>query len=161
MLDNNPITTYDTVVATSLLDTAHHGSTVREFSQTNGSNGGNDLFYESYLTNGDLAIEGTSSGWGPAGVYEELPFVTHTTITTTFFDPAASTIDTITADYHSGSAAYVVNKQSYTTDSVTVTAYSQGTVLQYYYTYIPAIGLIASYGNSGGYSQWLTSYTAK
>jgi hypothetical protein len=161
MLNNNSITTFDTVVATTLLDTAHHGSTVREFSETDSSNRGNSLFYESYLTNGDLAIEGTSSGWGPAGVYEALPFVSHATITTTFFDPAASTIDTLTAVYHSGSASFVLNKQSYATDSVTVTAYSQGTVLQYYYTYIPTIGLIASYGNSGGYSEWLTSYTSK
>ncbi len=159
MLDNNSITTYDTVVATTLLDTAHHGSTVREFNATDASNGGTYSMFQSFLTNGDLAISGTS--WGPTGVFEALPFASHTTVTTTFFDQGTSSTDTITAVYHSGSAAYVLNKQSYATDSVTVTAYSQGTVLQYYYTYIPAIGLIANYARSDGYSQWLTSYTAK
>ncbi len=75
--DNNSNTTFDTVVAISsgFADTAHHGSTSVEISVTLSSNSGNNVYYESFLTDGDVALEGSS--WGASGIYEVLPFTTH------------------------------------------------------------------------------------
>ncbi len=158
-VDDNGFTTYDTVVATTSTDAAHPGSTVREFTETNGSNGGVTLIYESYLTDGDLAIEGTSSGWGPPGDYLVLPFASHTTVIDTLNYGYGGNVffDTVTAVYSGSGMSFHLNNQTYATDSVTVNSKLVG---QYGYSFIPSLGLIANY-TRGGYSQWLTAYSPK
>jgi hypothetical protein len=168
-LDNNSDTTSDIVVAipSGLADTAHHGSTSVEISVTHSSNGGNNVYYESFLTDGDLALEGASSGWGAPGIYEVLPFVSHTTVIDTFTQNDNGTIvrDSINTVYSGAGKAFVLNNQTYQTDSVTVTVFYLGlgagvSSLQYGYSFIPALGLIAYY-NDGSKIQWTTSYTPK
>jgi hypothetical protein len=168
-LDNNSNTTFDTVVAipSGLADTAHHGSTSIEISVTQSSNGGNNLYYESFLTDGDVALEGTSSGWGAPGIYEVLPFVSHTTVIDTFTQNDNGNIvhDSVVTLYNGAGKPFVLNNQTYQTDSVTVTAFfivvGQGTSsLQYGYSFMPALGLIAYYNNSSTI-QWTTSYSTK
>jgi hypothetical protein len=163
-IDNNSDTTYNAVLATTLPDTAHHGCTSVELSQTNAANNGVDIYYESLLTDGDLAIEGASSGWGNPGVFEVLPFVTHTTVIDTFTQNDNGTIvrDSVVSMYDGPGKPFVLNNQTYQTDSVTVTAFfvGMGASLQYGYSFIPALGLIAYY-NNGSTIQWLISYTPK
>jgi hypothetical protein len=165
-LDNNSNTTFDTIKAipSGLGDTAHHGSTSIEISVTQSSNGGNNMYYESFLTNGDIALEGSTSGWGATGVYEELPFVTHTTVIDTFTQSNAGNIirDSVVTVYNGAGKPFVLNNSTYQTDSVTVTVFyvGLGASLQYGYSFMPALGLIAYYSNSNA-TQWTTSYTPK
>jgi hypothetical protein len=160
--DNTSALTYDTVKVTAVIDSIHIGSTVRMITETNAINGGIDTMYESFLTNGDLALDGYSTGWGPAGKFLTLPFVSHTTVKDTFtlFDGVTIFYDTVVSVYSAG-APYRLNNQTYQTDSVTVTNNGGGGGVQYYYTFIPTLGLIASYGNSGSYSERVTSYSPK
>jgi hypothetical protein len=166
-IDNNSDTVYDTVVTTTLPDTAHHGCTSVEISITNGQNFGNNPFYESFLSDGDLALEGTSSGWGASGVFEVLPFASHATVIDTFTQNDGSTTyrDSVAAVYSGAGKPFVLDGQTYQTDSVTVTAFYIGlgpgvSSSQYGYSFMPAIGLIAYY-NNGSKVQWTTSYSHK
>ena len=160
--DNQGGMTYDAVKVTTVIDSVHAGSTVRMITETNASNGGIDTLYESFLTNGDLALDGYSTGWGPAGKFLTLPFVSHTTVIDTFTLSNGGNVayDTVISVYSAG-APYHLNGQTYQTDSVTVTNNGGGGGVQYYYTFIPTLGLIATDGNSGSYSEWVTSYSPK
>jgi hypothetical protein len=166
MADNTSDINFDTVIATPAAqsDTAHPGSTSREISQTDSAIGGKTSLYESFLPNGDLALEGFSTGWGAVGVYEVLPFASHTTVRNTFIQSNGgnTAFDTTIAVYNGAGSPIVLNHQTYQTDSVTVTAYIGGVnqTVQYFYTFIPALGLI-SYYSDGFYSEWLTSYSPK
>jgi hypothetical protein len=150
-LDNGLDTTFDTVVATSVVDTTHHGSIVREIVEASTLT---LQTFESFLTNGDLALRGVA--WGNTNVFEVLPFASHTTIIDTFlisngiggFDR-----DSVAAVYNSGSQPFVLKNKSYATDSVTV-FYKDLTIGAGYlehYTFIPSLGLIA-YDNTDGNS---------
>jgi hypothetical protein len=160
-VDNSSITTFDTVKATTKLDSIHVGGTVRMVVETDAANGGKDTILESFLTNADLALEGASSGWGPVGKYVELPFVSHTMVTDTFSNEYGGVFshDSVVAIYNGAGKPFHLNGQTYPTDSVTVASFSQGTEIDYYYTFIPTLGIMASTGNSGGYSDWVTSYS--
>ncbi len=162
-VDNTSTTTYDTVITCSSVDTLHSGSIVRALTETNGSNGGTINYYESFLPNGDVALEGSSTGWGASGVYEVLPFASHTTVIDIFTQSYAGNTfhDTVTAVYNGAGQSFVLNNHPYQTDSVTVTVGGDGGGVQHYYSYIPALGLMAYYGNSGGYLSWLTAYNPK
>jgi hypothetical protein len=168
-IDNNSNVTFDTVVAipSGFADTTHHGSTSVEISVTQSSNGGNNLYYESFLTDGDLALEGASSGWGAPGIYEVLPFVSHTTVIDTFTESNAGNTfrDSVVSVYNGAGKPFVLNNLTYQTDSVTVTVFYLGlgagvSSLQYGYSFIPALGLIAYY-NDGSTVQRTTSYSPK
>ncbi len=160
-IDNNSDTTFDTIVATSVVDTAHHGSTVRQINET--SIGPPTGVYESFLANGDLALEGSTAGWGNSGVFYVLPFVSHTTVIDTFQYSAGGGIhDSLVAVYHPNSSQYSLNGHKYPTDSVTVTTFLQGAnSIQYYYTFVPSLGLIAFDSTQGSTSEWLISYSPK
>ncbi len=166
MADNTSDINFDTVTAvpTAQSDTLHHGATSRDIAQTDSAVGGITPFYESFLSNGDLALEGFSTGWGATGVYEVLPFASHTTVRDTFIQSNGgnTAFDTTTAVYNGAGSPIVLNHQTYQTDSVTVTESIGGVnqTLQYYYTFIPALGIISYYSN-GFYSEWLTSYSPK
>jgi hypothetical protein len=166
MADNTSDINFDTVTAVpaAQADTAHHGSISRDIAQTDSAIGGITPFYESFLSNGDLALEGFSTGWGATGVYEVLPFASHTTVRDTFIQSNGdnTAFDTTTAVYNGVGSPIVLNHQTYQTDSVTVTESIGGVnqTLQYYYTFIPALGIISYYSN-GFYSEWLTSYSPK
>ncbi len=166
MTDNSAVPNYDTIVAIpqAFADTAHHGASSVELSETDSSNGGNTITYESFLSNGDLALEGASTGWGATGVYEVLPFVTHTTVIDTFTQSYGGNVsfDTVTAVYSGAGKPVVLNGQTYQTDSVTVMAFtsSGGGGTEFYYTFIPSLGLVSNYSN-GYYWKSLTSYSPK
>ena len=161
--DNQSGITYDTVKVTSVMDTVHAGSTVRMIAETYAVNHGVDTVYESFLTNGDLALDGASTGWGPAGKFLTLPFVSHTTVIDTFTLSNGGNVayDTVVAVYNGAGAPFHLNNQTYQTDSVTVTNNGGGGGVQYYYTFIPTLGLIAGYGDSGLNSDRVTSYSPK
>lgn len=155
------LTSYDTVATTSLSDPAHTGSKVIKLLET--INGQTDSTFESFETNGDVAVMGTT--WGNPSSFETLPFVSQNPVNSSFTGPAG--LVTISAIGSGAGKPFLVNGTSYATDSVTVSVITPNDTSYFPYSYIPALGLICIENyvpESAGQtptSQWLTEYVTK
>jgi len=155
------ITADDTVAATSLTDQDHSGSKVIKLIET--INGQADSTFESFETNGDLAVMGTT--WGAPSSFETLPFVSQASVNSSYSGSAG--LVTISAAGNGPGKPFLLNGTEYLTDSVTVSVITANDTDRFPYSYIPALGLICiqNYipGTSSGLptTQFLTAYTPK
>ncbi|MFI5202768.1 MAG: hypothetical protein ACHQNE_10305, partial [Candidatus Kapaibacterium sp.] len=130
------LTSYDTVATASLADPAHNGSKVIRLIET--INGQIDSTFESFETNGDMAVMGST--WGDPGSFETLPFVSQSPMNSSFTGPAG--LVTISAIGSGAGKPFLLNGTSYATDSVTVSVINSNDTDRFPYSYIPALGLI-------------------
>ena len=123
-----------------------------------------DSTYQSFKSDGDVALEGTA--WGAPGAFEVLPFVSKSVINSSYSD--ASGLVTVSAVSNGAGKDFNLNGIPYFTDSVTVFRTTGGLTDQFHYTYIPMLGLVSSVnyqpdssGGSEGNNQWIISYVHK
>ena len=154
-------TAYDTVATTSITDPDHAGSKVIKLLET--VSGQMDSTYESFEANGDVALRGTT--WGATNVFESLPFVSQTTVNSSYVGDAGPV--TISAVGSGAGKPFVLNGTSYPTDSVTVSVINSNDTDHFPYSYIPALGLICIENYLPGSptnvpsTEWIIAYTPK
>ncbi|HET6402037.1 MAG TPA: hypothetical protein VFH95_11650 [Candidatus Kapabacteria bacterium] len=154
-------TDYDTVAAAWLADPAHSGSKVIKLLKT--TNGQTDSTFQSFETNGDVAVMGSS--WGDPASFEVLPFVSQSPVNSSF--TGAGGLVSISAVGNGAGKPFVLNGTSYATDSATVFSINSNDTDQFHYAYIPTLGLICTENYQPGSSsvvpssRWLIAYTPK